>query len=239
MQKVVVVVPTYNEKNNIGPLLKKVEEVYVQLEKDYELGVLFVDDNSPDGTAGVIKEAQGKFDFDIQILEREGKLGLGSAYTDGFKKAIEAGADFIIQMDADLSHDPQVVREMLKKLKEFDFVIGSRYIKGGRLPKWTFLRKLISWGGNFYARFILGFDIHDYTGGFNAYKAEVLCTIDLNQIKGNGYAFQIEMKYKAKRQEFSFTEVPIEFHDRTEGKSKFSKNIFFEAMINTLRLKFS
>jgi len=239
MEKVTIIIPTYNEKNNIRPLLERIKEVEKKVGAKYELSVLFVDDNSPDGTAHEIKKLKHDFEFDTQILERAGKLGLGTAYIDGFKKAMAAGALYLIQMDADLSHDPLVVGQMLENLEIHDFVIGSRYIKGGQLPKWTLLRKLVSWGGNFYARLILGFNIRDYTGGFNAYNKKVLESINLDEIKGNGYAFQIELKYKAKKKGFSFVEIPIHFHDRTQGKSKFSKNIFVEAFLNTLKLKFS
>ncbi|MBD3280365.1 glycosyltransferase [Candidatus Dojkabacteria bacterium] len=238
MKKTTVVIPTYNEKENIEPLLAAIEEVNRgELNSLTELTVLFVDDSSPDGTQDEIKKHQDKQSYKVQILSRTEKNGLGRAYIAGFKKAIEDGADYIIQMDGDLSHEPKVLPSMVNALEENDFVIGSRYIKGGQLPKWSLMRKLISKGGNLYSRIILGFGIHDYTGGFNGYKRKVLESLKLDDIKSNGYSFQIEMKYRAKKARFKFTEVPIHFQDRTYGSSKFSRGIFFEALVNTLKLR--
>lgn len=249
MKKITVVIPTYNERDNIKPLLEKLHDVYLQIKGTHELTILFIEDSSPDGTAEIIKQNISKSSsnklasqegrYNIKIIKRKGKLGLGSAYIKGFKVSIQAKQDFIIQMDADLSHDPMVIPEMIKTLENFDMVIGSRYIKGGKLPKWSLIRKLISKGGNFYSRFFLGFNINDYTGGFNGYKRQALETIHLDEIKSNGYSFQIEMKYRVKKAGFTFMEIPIEFHDRTYGISKFSSGIFIEAMWNTLKLVFS
>lgn len=239
MKKVGVVIPTYNEKENIPELFKELGKVSFALRNRYELHIIFVDDGSPDGTGKLIKQNIGKRDFEIHLIERQGKLGLGSAYTRGFKEAITKNTDFIIQMDADLSHDPKVIPEMVKNLEKYNFIIGSRYIKGGKLPKWTLMRKFISWGGNFYSRLILGFSIHDYTGGFNGYNKKVLETINLDAIKSNGYSYQIELKFRAKSKGFIFKEIPIHFHDRTYGESKFSKDIFFEALLNNIRMRFS
>jgi len=240
MKKTTLVIPTYNEKESIKPLLTSINEVYqAQLNSQTELTILFVDDSSPDGTQAEIERNLSNYNFKIEILSRKEKDGLGRAYIAGFKRAIENGADYIIQMDADLSHEPKVLPTMIEALDRNDFVIGSRYAKGGQLPKWSWSRKLISKGGNLYSRIILGFGIHDYTGGFNAYKREVLEALKLDQIKSNGYSFQIEMKYRAKRAGFKFTEVPIHFQDRTFGSSKFSRGIFVEALINTLKLRFT
>ena len=217
MAKTTLVIPTYNEKDNIEPLLASISEVY-------ENG---------------LKNKKSKYEFAIEILSRKEKNGLGRAYIAGFKKAIEDGADYIIQMDADLSHEPVVLPSMVKALEENDFVIGSRYIKGGQLPKWSLARKMISKGGNLYSRIILGFGIHDYTGGFNGFRKETLDALNLEEIKSNGYSFQIEMKYRAKKMGFKFIEVPIHFQDREHGVSKFSRGIFIEALINTLKLRFS
>ncbi|KKQ34973.1 MAG: Glycosyl transferase family 2 [candidate division WS6 bacterium GW2011_GWA2_37_6] len=240
MQKVTIVIPTYNEKKNINNLLNRIAELNASIRKNYHLEIIFVDDSSPDGTVDEINRLKNKQNYSVHIVQREGKLGLGTAYIRGFKEALENDSDIIIEMDADLSHDPLAISRILEKIEQenIDFVIGSRYTKGGKLPKWSPSRKAISWSGNLYARLILGFQIHDWTGGFNAYKKEVLQKIDLDNIKSNGYAFQIEMKYKAKKAGFRPGEVPIEFHDRVEGKSKFSKKIFFEAIVNTLKLKF-
>lgn len=239
MKKTTLVIPTYNEKENIKPLLDSIElENKRNLKILTRLSVIFVDDTSPDGTQTEIKRLEGNYSFDINILSREVKDGLGRAYIAGFKRAIEDGADYIVQMDADLSHEPSALTPMIKALQNYDFVIGSRYIKGGELPKWSWSRKMISKGGNLYSRIILGFNIHDYTGGFNTYRKKVLQAIKLNEIESNGYSFQIEMKYRSKSAGFRFTEVPIRFRDRTYGKSKFTGNIFFEALINTLKLRF-
>ncbi len=232
-----IIIPTYNEKENLAPLLDKINLLHKSIQNDYLLKVLFIDDNSPDQTTKGIDKLKSVFRFEIKYIKRAGKLGLGTAYIAGFKQAIEEKSDIIFQMDADLSHDPLTIREMLKSLKLTDFVIGSRYIKGGKLPKWSIDRKLISAGGNLYARIILGLGIRDYTGGFNGYKREVLEAIDLDQIRSNGYSFQIEMKQRAKSKGFRYTEIPIHFHDRTYGKSKFSGNIFKEALINTWKLR--
>lgn len=235
MKKVAVIIPTYNEKANIEPLFQELEKVNSKIKAKYEFNVIFVDDNSPDGTAGRIKKQESG--IKIHLLEREGKLGLGTAYIHGFKYAIKHNFDFIAQMDADLSHDPQVLPEMFSKLEQNEFVIGSRYIKGGSLPKWSLIRKAVSYLGNLYARLFLGFNINDYTGGFNGYRREVLQAIDLDKVKSNGYAFQIEMKYRTKKAGFTFTEIPISFRDRTEGSSKFSKGIFIEALARVVKLR--
>ncbi len=237
MKKFSIVIPTYNEKLNIPILFNKLNEVEASVHNKYEMWVIFVDDNSPDGTAELIETTADKLNFNIRIVKRKAKLGLGTAYIAGFKLAIKLGMDFVIQMDADLSHDPHTVPLMVQTLETKDFVIGSRYIKGGKLPKWSIVRKLVSTCGNLYSRIILGFDIHDYTGGFNGYRTTVLKKLNFDEIKSNGYSFQIEMKYRLKRKGCTFGEIPIQFFDRLEGKSKFSKNIFFEAFFNTLRLK--
>lgn len=239
MKTVFIIIPTYNEKDNLTSLLNKLDQAKKFLPSNTALNVLFVDDNSPDGTAQVIEQEKNKRTFGIHILQRFKKQGLGTAYIAGFKYALALGADYIVQMDADLSHDPSVIPEMLNKLKDFDFVIGSRYIPEASIPNWSFFRKLISVGGNLYTRILLGFDIHDYTGGLNAYRGEVLKNIDLNSIESNGYSFQIEIKYRVKQKGYKYTEIPIQFYDRASGKSKFSRKIFIEAFLNTLRLRLS
>lgn len=238
MRQIAIIIPTYNEKANIATLLNSIESMSEQIIDNYATNVIFVDDNSPDGTAEEIERQRPDLPFDIYIIKRKGKLGLGSAYIAGFKKAIKLEMDYIFQMDADLSHDPNSVAEMCQALEDKDFVIGSRYIKGGKLPKWSFIRKLISRGGNFYTRCILGFRIHDWTGGFNGYKRQTLEKIDLENVKSNGYSFQFEMKYKTKKSGAKFAEIPIEFHDRNAGKSKFSNKIFIEAFLNAIKLRF-
>lgn len=237
MEKATIIIPTYNESENIPNLIEKLNVLNERIRHECELKIIFVDDNSPDKTVDAIEEERANATFDIQVIKREGKLGLGTAYIRGFQEAIGQGAKYIIQMDADLSHDPITIQRMLEELQLNDFVIGSRYIRGGQLPPWSPLRKLISKGGNLYSRIVLGFDIHDYTGGFNAYNRKVLESIDLDKITSNGYSFQIEMKYRSKQNNYCFKEVPIHFHDRTKGQSKFSSKIFFEAMFNTLKLR--
>lgn len=239
MKTTFVVIPTYNEKENLPALFNKLDKTQEKLGSDNSLNILFVDDNSPDGTAMFIKDEQGKRSFGIHLIERPEKQGLGTAYIDGFKHALSLEADYIIQMDADLSHDPLVIPEMIHLLENHDVVIGSRYIKNAAIPNWSIFRKFISAGGNIYTRIVLGTKIHDYTGGFNAYRKEALENIDLDKIRSNGYSFQIEMKYRAKQKGYDIVETPIHFYDRTHGKSKFSRSIFFEAFINTLKLRIS
>lgn len=232
-----IVIPTYNEKENIKTLLGRIKKVDQAIKSKFSLNLLFVDDSSPDNTLDEINSLKKLYDYKITTISRRGKLGLGTAYTRGFQEAIKLKMDYVIQMDADLSHEPESIIEMTGKFQDYDVVIGSRYIKGASLPDWSASRKLISKLGNTYARIILGTKVHDYTGGFNAYSTEVLKQIDLGKIKSNGYSFQIEMKYKALSKGFRFIEVPIHFKDRTKGESKFNKKIFVEAFINTLKLK--
>lgn len=237
MKQIAIVIPTYNEKANIANLLRNIETVSEKILDHYALSVIFVDDNSPDGTAEEIERQRPDLPFEVYLIKRKGKLGLGTAYIAGFKKAIKLEMDNIFQMDADLSHDPEVIPEMCQALETHDFVIGARYIKGGKLPKWSLVRKLVSHGGNLYTRILLGLGIHDWTGGFNGYRRETLEGINLDAVKSNGYSFQIEMKYKAKKNGAKFMEVPIEFHERNAGKSKFSKKIFVEAFLNAVKLR--
>jgi dolichol-phosphate mannosyltransferase len=237
MKNVTIVTPTYNEKDNINDLLSRLKGVNDKLSNKYKLTMLFVDDNSPDGTAQIIKENSNKQSYKVDIIERPGKLGLGTAYTDGFKRALKNGADFVIQMDADFSHEPESIIDIVDALEKYDFVIGSRYIKGGTTPGWSKKRRMISSLGNIYSRIILGLGIHDWTGGFNGWNKHVLEKINLDSIKSNGFGFQFEMKYKAKMLKFTHKEVPICFKDRAKGKSKFSKNIMKEASLNALKLR--
>jgi len=233
------VIPTYNEKDNIEMLLTRFQNLKSHLDTLANVQLVFVDDNSPDATSQEIlrlKETH-RYYFDIEVLKREGKLCLGSAYIHGFKYAIENNSDYIVQMDADLSHEPEVIPSMINNLSNYDCVIGSRYLKGSKLPSWNLVRKIISRFGNYYAQFFLGFQIHDYTGGFNAYRKSVLSAIDLSNIISNGYSFQIEIKYRMKKKGAKFLEIPINYQDRLKGKSKFTRSIFVEAMINTIRLR--
>jgi dolichol-phosphate mannosyltransferase len=228
-----VIIPTYNEKENIEKMIRKV----FSLSKDFHL--LIVEDNSPDGTGGIIKNLMPEYEGKLFILERKGKLGLGTAYIDGFKWALANGYDYIFEMDCDFSHNPDdLVRLYNACAAGADVAIGSRYIKGVNVVNWPMGRVLMSYGASMYVRFILGVPIQDTTAGFKCYKAKVLRTINLDAVKFMGYAFQIEMKYTAWRLGFKITEVPIIFTDRTEGTSKMSSRIFKEAFLGVLSLRF-
>jgi dolichol-phosphate mannosyltransferase len=227
----VVVVPTYNEADNIAQLLPQIL-AYPRFR------ALVVDDASPDGT-GVQVAALSRDEPRIGLLSRAGKLGLGSAYIAGFRRALAEGAEYIFEMDADFSHDPRYLPALLDAAEQgSDLVIGSRYVSGGGTTDWGLVRRLISRGGNIYAGLILGLPVADSTGGFRCYKRQVLETIDLGAVRSNGYAFQIEMAYRVLRAGFTIGEVPIIFPDRRVGQSKMSRRIVIEALINVWRLRF-
>ena len=229
-----IIIPTYNEVENIFSIVSKIDEVL----KDYSYSVLIVDDNSSDGTKDEIIKLQEKFS-NVLTINRTGKLGLASAYIDGFKIGIEKGFDSFIQMDADFSHNPEYLKTMFEKLETCDVVIGSRNIRGGSVVGWGFLRNFISKGGSLYSKIILGCPINDLTGGFNAWRKDILEKINLNSIISKGYSFQIEMKYKAFKNKAKIEEFPIIFEDRKLGKSKMSKAIFFEALLNIIKIRFT
>jgi dolichol-phosphate mannosyltransferase len=228
-----VIIPTYNEKENIEKMIRKV----FSLTKDFHL--LIVEDNSPDGTGAIVKQLMPEFEGKLFILERKGKLGLGTAYIDGFRWALSKGYEYIFEMDCDFSHNPDdLVRLYAACENGADVAIGSRYIKGVNVVNWPMGRVLMSYGASMYVRFVLGVPIQDTTAGFKCYRANVLRTINLNDIKFMGYAFQIEMKYTAWKLGFKIVEVPIIFTDRTEGTSKMSSRIFKEAFLGVLSLRF-
>ena len=208
------------------------------LSKDFHL--LIVEDNSPDGTAAIIKRLLPEFQGKLFILERKGKLGLGTAYIDGFKWALANGYEYIFEMDCDFSHNPEDLVRLYNAcaVQGADVAIGSRYIKGVNVVNWPMGRVLMSYGASMYVRFILGLPVADTTAGFKCYKSKVLRTIDLQAVKFMGYAFQIEMKYTAWKLGFKITEVPIIFTDRTEGSSKMSSGIFKEAFLGVISLRF-
>jgi dolichol-phosphate mannosyltransferase len=214
-----------------------IEKVF-SLSKDFHL--LIVEDNSPDGTGEIIKEMMPQYPDRLFILERKGKLGLGTAYIDGFRWALNRGYEFIFEMDCDFSHNPDDLIRLYNacKVDGADLSIGSRYIKGVNVVNWPMGRVLMSYGASMYVRFILSMPIADTTAGFKCYTAKVLRTIDLNSVKFMGYAFQIEMKYTAWRLGFRIVEVPIIFTDRTEGTSKMSSKIFKEAFLGVMSLRF-
>jgi dolichol-phosphate mannosyltransferase len=227
-----VCLPTYNERENLEPMVDRLGEV---------LGddgvVLVIDDNSPDGTGKIADRLATERPW-VQVLHRPRKEGLGPAYLDGFRRALELGADLILEMDCDFSHDPADVPRLLRAADSADLVIGSRYVEGGTTRNWGLLRRLISRGGSLYAQLLLGVPIRDLTGGFKCYRRAVLETIDLDAIDSRGYAFQIETTYRALQAGFRVTEVPIVFTDREVGGSKMSKSIVLEAVwkVPALRL---
>ena len=230
--KILIIIPTYNELENLPRLLPEV------LSKDDGIDVLIVDDNSPDGTS-VFVESQMKNNNRIHLIKRSSKQGLGTAYIAGFKYALQNGYDFVFEMDADFSHDPKEIPRFLDEIKNSDVVLGSRYINGVNVINWPMRRLLLSSFANLYTRFITGMPVHDATGGFKCFRIKVLQAIDLNKVKSNGYAFQIEMSFKAWKKGFKVKEIPIIFVDRVKGKSKMSRKIVREAvtMVWKLRLK--
>jgi dolichol-phosphate mannosyltransferase len=225
-----IISPTYNEKKNIASLIESI----FSINQDYH--ILIIDDNSPDGTANFVKELQLKYK-NLFLEERPGKAGLGTAYKYGFNWALNRDYDNIVQMDADLSHDPKEIIEMVRLLNNYDLVIGSRYIDGVSVVHWPIKRLLLSYGANVYARLVTGLRIKDSTGGYKAWKREVLNSIDINAVKSQGYSFQIEMNWRAWQKKFSIIEHPIIFADRTIGQSKMSKKIMFEAIIVIWRMR--
>ena len=233
MGKRIVIIPTYNEKENIERILRKV----FSLQQSFD--VLIVEDNSPDGTANIVKKLMQEFPEKLFIEERKGKLGLGTAYIHGFKWAIEKKYNYIFEMDADFSHNPEDLMRLYDACANQggDVAIGSRYIKGVNVVNWPMGRVLMSYFASIYVRFITRMKIMDTTAGFKCYRAEVLKAINLDKIKFMGYAFQIEMKFTAWKLGFNVVEVPIIFTDRTEGTSKMSKSIFKEAFIGVLSMK--
>jgi dolichol-phosphate mannosyltransferase len=226
-----IVVPTYNEVDNVDELLTGIGEHAPFAD------VLFVDDSSRDGTLDRIRHHQNRREGRIHLLRRPGKLGLGTAYVAGFKWALKRNYDAVQQMDADLSHDPQDLPRTLEFPADRHVVIGSRYVPGGSTVNWGPSRKFISAFGNFYARTILRFPVRDLTGGFNAWRREVLETVPLDGIRSEGYAFQIEMKYRAAGAGFALHEIPIVFVDRRVGQSKMSGRVAFEAMFRVWTMR--
>ena len=224
--RITIVLPTYNEAENLPKLVSAL------LSLPLDLSVLVVDDRSPDGTGEIADQLSGRHPGRVFVLHRAGKLGLRSAYMEGFQKAFDMGADAVVQMDADFSHDPTVLIEMARRIASCDVVIGSRYVKGGSLARrWPFWRKALSAFGNFYARTILGFPLHDVTTGYRMWRREVLQNMPLDRIRSSGYIFLVEMAYVAYLIHYKISEVPIHFADRRWGKSKMSLKIQLEAAV--------
>jgi dolichol-phosphate mannosyltransferase len=228
----IVIIPTYNEKENIERMIRKVFSL------PFDFHVLVIDDGSPDGTQVIVKNLQNTFPGKLFLIERAGKQGLGTAYIHGFKWAIEQQYDYIFEMDADFSHNPDdLIKLRTACVEGADVAVGSRYIKGVNVVNWPMSRVLMSYFASVYVRFITGVNIQDFTAGFMCYKRNVLETVELHKIKFVGYAFQIEMKYTAVKHGFIVTEIPIIFTDRTAGASKMSKGIFKEAVLGVLRMR--
>jgi dolichol-phosphate mannosyltransferase len=231
----IVIIPTYNEIENIELIIRKVFSLSLPFD------ILIVDDGSPDGTAQQVKHLQIEFDQNLHILERKGKLGLGTAYIAGFKKCLKEGYQYIFEMDADFSHNPEDLVHLYQAAKDekYDLVVGSRYIKGVNVVNWSIYRVLLSYFASMYVRLVSRMPIMDATAGFKCYHRSVLETINLDEIRFIGYAFQIEMKFKAWRAGFHIKEIPIIFTDRTRGESKMSTGIIQEALFGVLQMKIS
>ena len=233
MANKLVIIPTYNEKENIEMIIRTVLSLNIQTD------LIIIDDNSPDGTADIVKKLQPSYHNRLHILERTGKLGLGTAYIMGFKWALEKGYQYICEMDADFSHDPHDLPRLFDSCENdaADVTIGSRYVSGVNVVNWPMGRVLISYFASVYVRMITGMKIRDATAGFVCYRREVLETIKLNKIRFKGYAFQIEMKFTAWKYKFNVVEIPIIFTERREGSSKMNGGIVSEAIWGVIRLK--
>lgn len=233
MNERLVIIPTYNEIENIEAIVRKVMSLTVPMH------LLIVDDNSPDGTAETVKALQQEFPLQLFLLQRQEKAGLGTAYIAGFKYGLQHGYRYIFEMDADFSHNPEDLVRLYHACAEdgYDLAIGSRYIKGVNVVNWPMKRVLMSYFASIYVKFITGMPVTDATAGFKCYRDHVLASIGLNQIRFVGYAFQIEMKFRTWKQRFRMTEVPIIFTDRTRGQSKMSFRIFKEAFFGVIQMK--
>ncbi|MDO9308001.1 MAG: polyprenol monophosphomannose synthase [Deltaproteobacteria bacterium] len=228
--KALVVIPTYNEKDNVVRLSSSV------LDQHADIQILFVDDNSPDGTGKIIDELVSGNER-IHVLHRAGKLGLGSAYREGFKAALSMGADYIIEMDADFSHDPGVLPEFLNAMQTSDLVIGSRYLNGVSVVNWPIRRLILSYFASVYTRWVTGLQLRDCTSGFKCFRRSSLEAMDLDSVKSDGYSFQIEMNYRCMEKGLRIMEIPIIFIDRHAGSSKMSRRIVREAVIMVWKLR--
>ena len=231
----IVIIPTYNEKENIESIIRAVLAL-----EEHAFHILIIDDGSPDGTAAIVKRLMAdEFKIEVHLIERKGKLGLGTAYIAGFKWAIEQGYDYVFEMDADFSHDPNDLPRLYAACHDegYDVAIGSRYVSGVNVVNWPIGRVLMSYFASQYVRLVTGFKVHDTTAGFKCYKRRVLETIPLDQVRFKGYGFQIEMKFTAYKIGFKIKEVPVIFVNRREGVSKMSGGIFGEAFFGVMRLR--
>lgn len=225
-----IIIPTYNESDNVNRMIETLFNLYP------EISILIIDDNSPDGTGNLIKEKQ-KNHKNLFLLEREGKLGLGTAYITGFKWALEHNYEFIFEMDCDFSHDPTAIQTLLEGAQKADLVIGSRYIDGIRIINWPIHRLLLSYCASIYTRIITGMPIFDATGGFKCFKRETLKALNLENVFSNGYSFQIELNFKVWSSKKKVIEVPIIFYERRDGQSKMNKKIVYEAIFAVFKLR--
>ncbi|HEY5123356.1 MAG TPA: polyprenol monophosphomannose synthase [Ignavibacteria bacterium] len=233
MNKILVIIPTFNESENIE---KIISEVLLNSDVQNSYNILVIDDNSPDGTAMLVEKMNNP---SVRLLKREKKMGLGTAYVTGFKYAIENGYDMVFEMDADFSHDPKYLKKFVEKINEgYDLVIGSRYIKGVSVVNWPLRRLLLSYFANIYTRIVTGLHVKDTTAGFTCYRVTALSQLNLDNIKSNGYSFQIEMKFKFYKKGFRLFEIPILFIDRRAGESKMSRKVVYEAYFMVWKLKF-
>jgi dolichol-phosphate mannosyltransferase len=228
--KALVIIPTYNERENLVPLMKQIFAEGLPLE------VLIIDDHSPDGTGAVADELAAA-DPRVHVMHRPGKMGLGSAYVAGFRYALERDYDAVFEMDADFSHNPDSLPEFLRELENADLVVGSRYLHGVTVVNWPLKRLVLSYGANVYSRVITGIPIKDLTGGYKCFRRQVLEALDLSRVKSDGYGFQIEINYKAWRKGFRIREIPILFVDRRAGESKMNQRIVWEAAWMVWRLR--
>ena len=229
-KKILIIIPTYNELENLPKLIPEV------LSKNENIDILIVDDNSPDGTADFVQD-EAKKNSRIKLIKREKKMGLGTAYIAGFKFALQNNYDYIFEMDADFSHNPKMIPKFLREIKKYDLVLGSRYKEGVNVANWPMSRLMLSMFANIYSRVITGLPVQDATGGYKCFRKEVLGAINLDEVKSNGYAFQIEMTFKAWKKGFKIKELSIIFIDRVKGKSKMSRKIVREAIIMVWKLR--
>lgn len=232
MQKALIIIPTYNEAENIQKLIN---EIFSLSFGKYTVDILVIDDNSTDGTSSLVKALKNDR---VYMIERPSKMGLGTAYITGFKYAIDNKYDYVYEMDADFSHDPKSLKSFLDKMPEHDLVIGSRYIEGIAVVNWPLSRLMISIGASYYTRMITFLPVKDVTAGYMCYKVSALKTIDLDSVKSNGYSFQIEMKFRLWKKGFKLVEIPIVFIDRRAGVSKMSRKIVYEAAYMVWKLMF-
>lgn len=230
---VTVVLPTYNEAENLPRMVQELLSLPVE-----GLSILVVDDDSPDGTGHLAEELARRFPGRVRVIHRKGKLGLGTAYVQGFQAALAGGADYVVQMDCDFSHDPAIIPQFIALMRDYDVVIGSRYAPGGRVDaRWSKWRKVLSKAANIYARLIAGIRVRDATGGFKCFRRRALEGLDLQRIRSDGYAFQVEMNYICQQRGYRIAEVPITFADRLCGQSKMSMRIIREAMWRVWQIK--